>query len=175
VGAQPWGWYELDAEWAARLVNEAALRPGSLAVDIGAGRGAISAALLDAGCRVIAVERHPRRAAYLRERFAGEAVVVVQADAADLRLPRRPYHVVANPPFAVTGAILRRLLQPGTRLRAGHLVVQEAAARRWARLDAPGAARWSRGFEVSLGARIPRRAFTPRPRVDARVLRIAAR
>jgi 23S rRNA (adenine-N6)-dimethyltransferase len=164
-----WGWHELDTAWARRLVAEAHLAAGSTVLDIGAGTGAITTALLDVGARVIAVEAHPRRAQRLRERF-GDRVVVVQADAAELRLPRRPFHVVANPPFHVTTALLRRILQPGGRLVSARMILQHQAAARWATGSAPGAHRWSRDYAVSLGARVPRRAFRPAPHVDARVL-----
>ncbi len=168
------GWHRLSPEWAANLVAEASLATGALVVDVGAGTGAITDQLLHVGARVIAVETHPGRAATLRKRL-GPAVIVVRADAAELRLPRRPYHVVANPPFSVTAALLRRILQPGSRLVSATLVLQEAAARRWASPLAPGAPRWSRAFAVSLGDRVPRSAFTPRPRVDCRVLTIRRR
>jgi 23S rRNA (adenine-N6)-dimethyltransferase len=168
-GQREWQWHELDAAWATRLVADAALPPRSLVVDIGAGTGALTAVLLERGCRVVAVERHPRRAAHLRDRF-GDAIVVVRADAADLRLPRRPYHVIANPPFAISTPILRRLLQPGSRLLSAHIVMQNAAARRWAGPHAPGAGRWREVFVAALGRPVPRRAFRPAPRVDARVL-----
>lgn len=133
--------------------------------------GPITAALVDAEMRVIAVEAHPERARYLRRRF-GQAITLVEADASDLRLPRRPYHVVANPPFAITSALLERLLQPGSRLVSAHLILQEQAARRWAGPNAPGIRRWGGAFEISIGARIPRRAFYPAPHVNARVLTI---
>ena len=83
-----------------RVVADAGVRPGDLVLDIGAGTGAVTAPLVAAGARVIAVELHPERVAMLRERFAGDDVTVVRADVADLRLPRRPFRVVANPPFA---------------------------------------------------------------------------
>ena len=168
-----WGWHRLDGEEAARLVAEAGVGRGDLVLDVGAGTGALTEPLLAAGARVVAVELHPGRAAALRERFPG--AVVVRADAGDLRLPRRPFHVVANPPFARSGALLRRLLQPGGRLLSAHLVLQEQAARRWASPSAPAAGRWSRVFDVSLGRRVPRRAFTPPPPVDARVLVVRRR
>jgi 23S rRNA (adenine-N6)-dimethyltransferase len=169
-----WGWHELDATWARRLVADARLAAGSTVLDIGAGTGAITTALVDAGVRVVAVEAHPARAQHLRERF-GNRIVVVQADAADLRLPRRPYHVVANPPFHVTAALLRRLLQPGSRLVSARLILQHQAAVRWASSDGPGALRWQRTFQMSLGPSVPRRAFRPAPRVSARVLWVARR
>ena len=174
-GNVPWGWHRLDARWAQLLVAEAGVRPGELVLDVGAGDGALTAPLVDAGARVVAVELHPGRAATLRRRFAGAPVTVVHADARDLRLPRRPFRVVANPPYAATSAVLRRLLAPGSRLVAADRVLERAAARRWAEGRAPGAGRWHREFALSLGATVPRRAFTPRPPVDNTRLHIRRR
>jgi 23S rRNA (adenine-N6)-dimethyltransferase len=171
-GHGTWGWHRLAPAWADRLVADAGVTPGDLVLDIGAGTGALTAPLVAAGARVIAVELHPGRAAALRRRFAGDGVVVVHADAADLRLPRRPFRVVASVPFAQTTAILGRLLAPGSRLARADLVVQRAAARRWTEGRAPGAGRWGRHYAIGLGRRVPRQAFTPPPKVDCAVLRI---
>jgi 23S rRNA (adenine-N6)-dimethyltransferase len=170
-----WGWHRLDPEAADRLVADAGLRPGALVLDIGAGDGVITDRLLAAGCRVVAIELHPDRAARLRRAHDADGVTVVRADAADLRLPRRPFHVVANPPFAVTAPLMRRLLHPGSRLLTAHLVLQDQVARRWASRDAPGRRRWATSHDVTVGRRIGRRHFSPPPRVDARVLHITAR
>ncbi|MDQ2727884.1 MAG: rRNA adenine N(6)-methyltransferase family protein [Actinomycetota bacterium] len=168
------GWHELSPRWAQLLVDEAHVPSGSWVLDIGAGTGALTGPLLDAGARVIAVEAHPDRARHLRRRFGG-AIIVVEADAGDLRLPRRPFSVVANPPFAVTSPLLRRLVQPGSRLMRADLVTQEQAARRWASRGAPGAGRWQREFAAELGRPIPRTALRPPPRVSSRVLRLERR
>ena len=40
--------------------------------------------------------------------------------------PASPYDVVANPPFGITTALLRRLLQPGSRLRTARLILPGA-------------------------------------------------
>lgn len=169
-----WGWHQLDPDVATRLVSEARLPPRALVIDVGAGLGAVTAPLVDAGHRVIAVENHHGRATALEEQF-GRHVTVVRADAADLRLPRRPFHVVANVPFAVTSPLLRRLMHRGSRLVSAHVVVQEQAAHRWAGVDAPGRNRWEREFVVSLGRPLPPTAFVPPPRVSARVLEIVRR
>lgn len=144
--------------------------PGELVLDIGAGFGTLTECLLQAGVRVVAVELHDQRAGALRDRFAGCPVTVVQADAADLRLPRRPFRVVANPPFAVVKPLLGRLLAPGSRLYAADLVVSWHMAARWVSGDAPGAGRWISTFQASPGAAVPREAFIPAPPRDARVL-----
>jgi 23S rRNA (adenine-N6)-dimethyltransferase len=174
VAPPRWAAHLLRSDWAERLVADAGIVRGACVLDVGAGRGALTAPLVDAGARVIAVELHGHRAQQLRERF-GRAVTVVEADARDLRLPRRPFLVVANPPFSVTAPLLRRLLQPGSRLVAAHLVLQDQVVRRWSSTGAPGFQRWSGAFVASPGPRVPRTAFRPRPRVDARVLRITRR
>jgi 23S rRNA (adenine-N6)-dimethyltransferase len=164
-----WGWHRLVDEWAARLVAEAAIRPGDLVLDVGAGDGAITAHLVAAGARVIAVELHPARAETLRRRFAESAVTVVLADATDLRLPARPFRVVSCPPYGISSALVRTLLAPHSRLRSADLVLQRAAARRLA------ATRANRRFDLRIGYPVPRRAFRPPPQVDSVVLRIARR
>jgi 23S rRNA (adenine-N6)-dimethyltransferase len=165
-----WGWHSLVDEWAARIVADADVRPGQLVFDLGAGHGALTTHLLGAGARVIAVELHPGRAQRLRERFAGANVTVVQADARSLRLPYRPFRVVASPPYGVSSELLRLLLAPRSRLVAADLVLQRAVVRRHAgRHDGPG--RW----EVRAGRPLPRRAFRPPPQVDSAVLVVRRR
>ncbi|MGZ6978788.1 MAG: rRNA adenine N(6)-methyltransferase family protein [Acidimicrobiia bacterium] len=170
-----WGWHQLRSDSARRLVADAGVRPGDLVIDIGAGTGALTAPLVAAGARVIAVELHPRRADELRRRFSRPAVTVIQVDAADLRLPRRPFRVVANPPFGITTAILRRLLSPGSRLLTADLVVPRHVALRWVGGRAPGVHRWAMTFEVRTVARLPSSAFRPRPPGETSVLRIERR
>jgi 23S rRNA (adenine-N6)-dimethyltransferase len=175
AGDARWGWHRLADAWACRLVAEAGIVPGDLVVDIGAGTGAITGPLVRAGARVVAVELHPERAGRLRARFAGAPVTVVEADAATLRLPGRPFRVVANPPFAVTTAILRRLLAPDSRLLSADLVVPRHVAVRWASGRGAGAARWAGTFDAGLGRAVPRSAFHPAPPGPAAVLHLARR
>ena len=170
-----WGWHQLSDEWARRLVDDAKIRPGDLVIDIGAGGGALTEPLVDAGARVLAVELHPRRAALLRDRFADADVRVLQVDAADLRLPNRPFQVVANPPFSITTALLRLLLHPRSQLRRADLVVPRHVATRWAAGRGTDARRWSRRFTADQVARLPATAFTPPPPVHAAVLRLQRR
>ena len=146
----------------------ARIRPGELVLDIGAGQGAITAELVRAGARVIAVELHPGRAAVLRRHFEGAPVRVVQADAADLHLPTRSFSVVANPPFAITTAVLRRLLSRRSRLRSARLVLPLDVAVRWAAGRGPSAPAW----HIHVAARLRPSAFTPPARQPVAVLAI---
>jgi 23S rRNA (adenine-N6)-dimethyltransferase len=144
-------------------------------LDVGAGEGALTAHLLTAGARVLAVELHPGRAQRLRARFAGKDVRVLQVDAASLRLPHRPFRVVANPPFSVSSALLRTLLDRRSRLVAADIVLQRAVVRRHVDGRAPGARRVLSDFDLRLGMSLPRKAFRPPPHVDAAVLVIRRR
>jgi len=140
-------------------------------LDLGAGGGAITARLAEAGARVIAVERDPRMAARLRRRFAGEPNVrVVEADLRQVKLPRREFLVVANPPFSLTTALCRRLLaDPSVRLAAAELIIQDGAAR-WLANPWPRDAEtawWTARYEVRLASRVSAASFTPPPRVAA--------
>ena len=135
-------------------------------LDLGAGHGAVTAALLDAGARVVAVELD-RRAAKLLERRYPDARVV-HGDLLAVPLPRRPYRVVANLPFATTTATLRRLLDPRGQLLRADLVLQRGAAIGWSQKRV-------RRFDLRLGPTIPAHRFRPMPSVDAAVLTIRRR
>ena len=166
-----WGWHRLSDEWAARVVAAAGVRPGELVLDIGAGDGALTAHLLRAGARVIAVELNPRRARVLRARFP--EVTVLELDATELRLPGRPFRVVANPPYGITAGLLRSLLAPESRLVAADLVLQRAVVRKQA-AGATGGRAPTRFFTTA-GLMVPRQAFVPPPRVDSGVLVVRRR
>jgi 23S rRNA (adenine-N6)-dimethyltransferase len=169
-----WGWHRLVDEWAARIVAAAGVRPGELVLDIGAGTGALTAHLVRAGARVVAVELHPGRAEVLRQRFP--EITVVEADAVSLRLPAGPYRVVANPPYGITAEVLDLLLASGTRLVAADLVLQRAVVRKYAAEPGRGSrARRARTHRMSAGLVLPRHAFRPPPRVDSAVLVVRRR
>lgn len=170
-----WGYHRLSDHWVRRLVEQAHPGRGDLVLDIGAGDGAITRPLAASGARVLAIEAHPRRARNLRDAFAGHNVKVIRADAADLRLPGRPFVVVANPPFAITTALLKRLLHSRSRLDRAVLVLPRPVAARWANGRAPGAQRWTRAFDLRITATIPRSAFAPAAPREAVVLEIVRR
>ena len=138
-------------------------------LDIGAGDGALTGPLLDAGATVVAVELHPGRAAALRDRYGARGLRVVRCDLRELRLPGRPFRVVASPPYAATTALVRLLLGTDRLLRAD-LVLQRGAARRL--VERPPPARHAHRYRLQLAGAVPRSAFRPPPRVDSVVLRI---
>jgi 23S rRNA (adenine-N6)-dimethyltransferase len=163
-----WGWHRLAEPWASRVVAAAGVGPRDLVLDLGAGDGALTRPLLATGARVLALELHPGRAAALQRLAATEPrLTVVRADLADLRLPHRPFRVVANPPYAGASALIDRLLAPGSRLVQADLVLQRQLAHRFSGT--------TRHHRLEVVQRLPRSAFVPPPRVDSVVLRIRRR
>lgn len=162
---------------ARTLVRLAAIAPGDFVYDLGAGTGLITSVLAAAGAHVVAVERDPNLAAKLRARFAdAPAVAVREADLAAVRF-RAPFRVVANPPFNLTAALLRRLLFEAPSPQTATLVLQREAARKWAGVPRPTAvslmaAPW---FELRTAEPFGRRDFTPAPSIHVAVLAIARR
>ena len=161
---------------AAALVAEAAIGPGDLVVDIGAGTGVLTRALARAGADVVAIERDPALAALLRTGLA--RVQLVECDAAGYEWPERPFAVVANLPFARSGAILAHLLRyPRTPLRRAVLIVQWELAAKHAAVW-PSTLRstyWRAWYDLTIARRLARTAFAPPPGVDAAVLRLERR
>jgi 16S rRNA A1518/A1519 N6-dimethyltransferase RsmA/KsgA/DIM1 with predicted DNA glycosylase/AP lyase activity len=164
-----------SSKLAAELVRAARVQSDDLVLDLGAGTGALTAALARCTNRVIAVEIDAELATGLRGRFPG--VEVLTADLLHVPLPREPFKVVANLPFDGGTAILRRLLDPRGSLLSADVVLQwDLACKRAAVWPSTQlGAYWGAWFELSVARRLPRSAFTPPPAVDAGVLRIVRR
>jgi 23S rRNA (adenine-N6)-dimethyltransferase len=162
--------------FAAEIVRAAGVRDGELVLDLGAGTGVLTAALRDAGARVLAVELDPVLAAQLRARFG--AASVVEGDAATLQLPRERFAVVANLPFASGTAILRHLLDdPRVPLSRLDAIVEWGLAVKRTRVwpSTVLSCYWGAWYELTLVRRISRDAFAPPPSTDAALLRAMRR
>jgi 23S rRNA (adenine-N6)-dimethyltransferase len=164
---------------ASDFVREAGVARGDLVVEIGGGTGVLTRALAGSGASVIALEADPSLAAQLRGSFRSlENVDVVEADALRWSWPREPFAVVANLPFANSGAILRHLLHDprGGFARADLIVQWDFAAKHAAVWPATlRSTYWRAWYDVSVAGRLARTAFSPVPSVDAAVLRIVRR
>ena len=160
---------------AAALVADANVSRDDLVIEIGGGTGVLTHALSNAACAVTVVERDTALVAQLRTRFHGTTnVQIVAGDATAIDWPDEEFSVVANLPFAGSGAILSRLLaDPSVPLRQADVIVQWELAAKHAAVW-PSTLRstyWRAWFDVVLRRRLARSAFSPVPSVDAAVLR----
>jgi 23S rRNA (adenine-N6)-dimethyltransferase len=99
-------------------------------------------------------------------------------DALHWPLPREPFRVVANPPFAITTQLLARLLDdPVQGPHRCDLILQADVVRK--RAQSPPntlrSAAWAPWWTFEAGPVIPRSAFRPIPGVDAAMLTIRRR
>ena len=160
------------------LVRASEASPGTLVLDLGAGYGALTGPLARAGARVVAVERDPALARRLRRRFDDDPqVAVIEDDLRRVPWPRRPFHVVASPPFALTTFLCRRLLGDNSVPLAGADMILGWGASRW--LSGPPrdreTARWAARYEIRLVRRVAAASFSPPPASDAGYVRIRPR
>ncbi len=162
---------------ASAIVRRMRLPAGALVVEPGAGDGVLTRALVDAGHRVIAIEKDAGAYTALRARFASEAVDCVQQDFLDFPLPSTPYVVVANVPYNITAAILRMLLHAARPPDIASLIVQREAAEKFAGI--PRETQFSLvhkpWFEFEIAGAVRRGDFMPPPRVASSLLVIRHR
>ncbi len=174
-----WGQNFLDDPAVlADIVHAARLGPDSVVVELGAGLGHLTRALLDTGARVVAVERD-RDLLQILEGWKAERLTVLAANAARLDLARvagtRPLTLVGNLPYHLTSSILFEALeQHGDLLRCVFTVQREVAER-----VAAGEGTRNGGlltvllgvwFDASIVRTVPAAAFHPPPKVDSAVL-----
>ncbi|MBA2481633.1 MAG: hypothetical protein H0V44_13290 [Planctomycetes bacterium] len=119
------------------MVANAHLPPREVVLEVGAGRGALTAALLKAKAVVHAIERDPERCRHLEQRFAQEitrgSLIIHSGDALAIAPALTgPWRVVANPPFNLTSSLVRRWLlnPPGDPPTAIDVVLQYEAGKK---------------------------------------------
>jgi 23S rRNA (adenine-N6)-dimethyltransferase len=168
-----------SAQIANELVQQAAVGPDELVIEIGAGTGRITRPLARRARRVSAVELDGELADRLRRMFRSDPrVEIVQGDILRFPLPDEPFRAFGNVPFGVTTAILRRLLDdPGSMLMRADLLVQYETARKRASVwpSTLASLGWLPWWEFALVRHVPATSFEPPPSVDAGMLAITRR
>ncbi len=168
----------VDAGALARIAEAAGAAVGSEILEVGPGLGTLTRALVDRGASVIAVEIDPRCVQALALTLRGRPRVrVVAGDILEVTpagLGLDPgYRVAGNLPYAITGALLPRLLAADPPPERVVVLVQREVA---IRLDAP-AGGWSLATlavrllaDVHRVEDLPPAAFWPPPRVHSSLL-----
>jgi 16S rRNA (adenine1518-N6/adenine1519-N6)-dimethyltransferase len=176
-----WGQNFLVSGRAIAVIARACVdQPERRIIEIGAGLGTLTGAILDLGGWVTAVERDREMCAVLREEFGGVAGFdLVEADAATFDyvsfLSKQPSVIVGNLPYQLTGRLLRSMLECSRHfLRAVLMVQEEVANRIVARKNDKARGRLSVNAQARCRSKIIHRlgpsAFHPKPKVRSAVV-----
>ncbi len=169
---------------AVARIADAAAELGSEVVELGPGLGALTHALLQRGCRVLAVELDRDMLHVLRAELGEHpALELREGDAAELDLEAysracgSKLVVTGNLPYQATGAILRRVVEQRELLLGAVLMVQREVRDRL--VAAPGTKDYGAlsvftqaGFEIETVCRLKPGSFHPAPKVDSAVVRL---
>lgn len=167
-----------------RIADALDIVPGGTVVEVGPGLGGLTAALIQRGARVAAVEIDRGLCEHLRRRFAsedrfsllcGDVLKVTPADILATAALSPPYAVAGNLPYNIAAAIVRHFLESDPQPDRLVVMLQREVAQSMA--ARPG--RMSLlGISVQLYATprvlftVPPSAFYPPPRVQSAVVRL---
>jgi 16S rRNA (adenine1518-N6/adenine1519-N6)-dimethyltransferase len=175
-----------DERVIERIIREVGPREDEAIVEIGAGRGALTARLADLAGHLCAVEFDRDLIPLLKEKFGARAnFTLVEGDALQIDLcaliaPAVQARVVANLPYYISTAILQRLIAQRSCLTEMILMLQREVVER---ITAPPASS-ERGFlsvlveaycEAETLFDVSPTAFRPVPKVWSTVVRLRVR
>ena len=181
-----------DLGYVQRIVEAAELHEGELVLEVGAGTGSLSEALLEAGARLVAVEFDRDLEPILRERFApfGERARLIIGDVLASKhainpeviaaVGDEPFKLIANLPYNIASPLLVNLAMDHPGMGRGLVMVQREVADRL--VAGPG----SKTFgplsvvvqamcEVRRVMSLPPGCFWPPPKVNSAVVELVRR
>ena len=157
------------------------IQKDEIILEIGPGTGILTQGLLDAGAKVIAIEKDNRAIALLDQKFSNYInngqLKLIEDDIliSDSHIPDSAFKVIANIPYYITGAILEKFLEGQKRPTKMVLLVQKEVADRII-------TKYNKESILSISvkafgrpkivSKVPRNAFSPAPTVDSAILSI---
>src|SRR3989344_5958536 len=167
----------------SKIIKSARLNADDVVLEIGPGHGALTFELARACKKVIAIEKDRGLSALLKEKLAQEKignVEIIDADILEFLSTRHSllttrYSVVANIPYYLTSALIRRLLELPNVPENIFLTIQKEVAQR---ICALGGKESLLSLSVKFYANpkihfyISRGSFAPPPKVDSAFIEI---
>ena len=175
-----------------KIIEAGEIKPNDIILEIGPGKGALTEKLLEKAGYVIAIEKDKDLYELLKIKFAKEIenkkFILVNDDILKLQITNyelRKYKIIANIPYNITGAILKKFLTgenpSGIGPRASQpnmmvLMVQHEVAKRIIANDKKESI-----LSISVKAygepkmimKVPARYFSPAPKVDSAIIKIS--
>jgi 16S rRNA (adenine1518-N6/adenine1519-N6)-dimethyltransferase len=168
------------------MVESADIAAGDIVLEIGPGKGVLTRSLLAAAKKVVAIEKDRECIAYLQEEFAKDITCgkleiidgdVLKFDPSSMEKYKKPYKIVANIPYYITGAIIEQFLSASYQPACMVLLMQKEVAERIAVQGTEKQSILSIAVRVygtpKIIAKVPKGAFVPPPKVDSAILQIS--
>ncbi|MEI9963740.1 MAG: 16S rRNA (adenine(1518)-N(6)/adenine(1519)-N(6))-dimethyltransferase RsmA [Caulobacteraceae bacterium] len=180
----------LDLNVTRKIARLAGPLEGRTVIEVGPGPGGLTRALVEAGARVVAVEKDARFLPLLEElaETAEGRLTVVEGDALEVdeaallaaHAPGLPVRIVANLPYNVSVPLLLKWLLGPLPIESMTLMFQKEVADRIA--ASPGSSAYGRLSVIAQACAraevvmaLPARAFTPPPKIDSAVVQLTPR
>lgn len=174
----------LKSEPALKKIVEAGeIEDGDIILEIGPGKGALTKKILATSAKLFAVEKDKDLYLLLQDKFKQEIeagrMILLNKDILELdlkELQNSNYKIIANIPYNITGAILKKFLTAPNQPEKMVLMVQNEVAKRIVARDGKESI-----LSISVKAygepkivmKVPSRYFSPAPKVDSAVIEIA--
>lgn len=177
----------LKSEQALREIIKAGdIKSSDTVFEIGPGKGALTERLLEKANQVVAIEKDQELVFFLNEKFKQEIedkkLILIEGDVLDIAMSKVPfdrfdrYKIIANIPYNITGAILKKFLTDKNQPELMVLMVQHEVAKRIVARDGKESI-----LSVSVKAygepkiimKVGARYFSPAPKVDSAVIKIS--
>jgi 23S rRNA (adenine-N6)-dimethyltransferase len=159
-----------------RLFRLTSINKSDTVLEIGAGKGHITKALLCRCNRVIASEIDAKLFESLHNKFSGYSnLSLISHDFLHSNLPQSEYKVFSNIPFSITTEIIRKLTQDTNPPQDAWLVMEKGAAKRFCGkpTDTLQSLLLRPFFNLKIVYYFQREDFHPAPRVDVVLLHIS--
>lgn len=162
-----------------RIIDLAKIKHQDTVLEIGPGKGALTVSLAEKAEKVIAIEYDKDFIEILQRKLAlAPNVHIIERDFLEAHLPRKPFSVVANIPYAITTPILEKLLgEPTNSLQQAVLMMEKGAAKRFTAypITNPKILKWRMWYRMELAFDVSPKYFSPPPRVESAVVKIERR
>jgi len=167
-----------------KIVEAGKIQNNDTILEIGPGRGALTEKLLESGAYIIAIEKDDELYEFLKNKFEKEiqsgSLVLVNGDIlnfnpSDYDIIPGTYKIIANIPYNITGAILKKFLSNEDQPESMVLMVQHEVAKRILANDKKESI-----LSISVKAygepkmviKVRKEYFSPKPKVDSAVIKI---
>lgn len=163
-----------------KIIQAGEISSNDTVLEIGPGKGALTEKILEKAGQVIAVEKDKNLFEFLQEKFSREIsagkLILIGGDILKFEIgEKNNYKIIANIPYNITGAILKKFLTAKNQPKLMVLMVQkEVAERIIARNNKNSILSISVKVygEPKIVAKVEKRYFSPQPKIDSAIISI---